>query len=119
MTAPSKHSKAATELRERLDAELAAVAQDAGVTLAWSAVDLELINASCNVLDRITDLQGAYNVADGKLAIRIASEIRQSEAHLERLLRRIKVEVPQAESQTTRKARRAANARWDQAARRA
>lgn len=87
------------------------------MVLAWSAVDVELINAACNVLDRIADLQGAYDIADGKTAIRLASEIRQSEAHMERLLRRIKIAVPQDESQTTRKARAAANARWSKAAR--
>lgn len=65
-------------------------------------------------VDRIADLSSDYATAqDSKSRVKLSAEIRLCDSSLARLLRLIRTDVPHAPSQTTLKAQRAANARWD------
>lgn len=52
-------------------------------------------------------------VDDTKTRVKLSSELRLLEANIERLLRRVKTDVPAPLSKTSEKARRAVQVRWD------
>lgn len=104
----------AERVRQELEAELAVASRRVGTQLEWSAAEsavLDLIDAN---LRRTEDLRADYEAADEvKLKVKLSTELRLLETAVARLLRQIKTDVPVAPSQTTVKARRAANARWE------
>jgi hypothetical protein len=62
----------------------------------------------------ICDLDAAYaGASEPKVKAKLAVEIRLQDAALARLLKQVKTGVPQPESLTTLKARRAVNIRWE------
>jgi hypothetical protein len=52
-------------------------------------------------------------VDDTKTRLKLSAELRLLEGNIERLLRRVKTDVPQLLSATSEKARRAVMVRWD------
>lgn len=110
-----KRTPQAAKLAADLDNELAAAGMARGVELVWSPQERATIDLACRQLDRIVELQAAYDAADDepKLRIKLSTEMRLLETSLGRLLRQIKTEVAGPESATTIKARRAVNTRWD------
>jgi hypothetical protein len=110
----AQHSSEARRLRRDLDRELAAVSAETGEPMAWNAVELQIIGAIVDAIDRKVALEADLAAADdAKARVALSGEIRLTEGHVERLLRRIKTELPQPESKRTQKARAAANVRWN------
>lgn len=110
----TRHTAEALRLRRELDAELAANGKAAGRDLVWSAADRQILDLIISAIDRRVDLLKRYAALDDtKLRVKLSAELRLAEANIERLLRRVKTDVPQPMSKTSLKAQRAANARWD------
>ena len=108
------HSSEARRVRRELNAELASTAAASGQALEWSAAERQILALTASAIDRKCDLATDYAAAtDAKGRVKLATELRLVEAHIERLLRRIKTDIPQPESTTTQKARMAANTRWN------
>jgi hypothetical protein len=100
-------------LRE-LDKELAAASERCGQQLVWSAQDSAVLAQLSSVLDRKAELVDLYDDAKSvKNKLLLSREIRLLEQSSARLVQLIKTDLAPAESMTTRKARRAAQARWD------
>lgn len=112
----AKHSSQARKLRRELDAQLAEAAAESGTELTFSAEEEQLIEQIMATIDRREELQSLYDAAeDIKDKVKLAGEVRLSEGHIERMLRRVSTEAPaQAKpmSKTSMMASRAANARW-------
>jgi hypothetical protein len=107
------HCAEARRVRRELDKELAAASAHSGRVLTWTAADLEILQLIASAIDRKADLQHDYDAAhDAKDRLKISSEMRLHESSIERLLRRIKTDIPPAESQRTIQARRAVMHRW-------
>jgi hypothetical protein len=113
---PQKHTLAARKVLAALDAELLSAGRARGEALSWSTADVELREMLANGIDRRTRVAALYVAAtDPKLIIKLSNELRQIDTATMRLLKAIETDVPQADSLTTVKARRAANTRWDRA----
>jgi hypothetical protein len=99
------HSSEARRVRRELDKEPAATAAATGRNLAWSAAELQVLELITAAIDRKVDLSTIYAEAkDPKARAKLAAEIRLTEAHIARLLKQIKTDVPQPMSNTSRKA---------------
>jgi hypothetical protein len=71
---------------------------------------LDLISAA---IDRKVDLSADYAVAtDAKIRVKLSAEVRLLEAHIARLLKQVKTELPTPTSRVSEKARNAALVRW-------
>lgn len=71
---------------------------------------LSLIQAA---IDRTCDLQRDYAAAeDAKTRAKLSAELRLLEANVERLLRRVKTDVPAPMSRRSQKAQAASLVRW-------
>ena len=113
-TADDGHCAEAAALLDALDRELAAVGAERGQTLVWSAQDEAIRELIACAVDREMWLRATCSSSDDvKLQMKAATELRLTEAHRARLIRQIKTVLPEPESFHTRKARRAARARWD------
>lgn len=109
----AKSLEARRVLRD-LDKELEAASLERGEQLVWSAQEAAILGQLSTVLDRKAELLELYQDAESvTMKLRLSQEIRLLEASAARLLRDIKTDAAPAESMTTRKARRAARARWD------
>ncbi|MFZ0712631.1 hypothetical protein [Mycobacterium sp.] len=111
------HCSAARKLRRELDQELAANAAAAGAELYWTAAELAILERMSCTVDHIQDLTSDYTRAEStKLRVEVAREIRLQDGLLTRMLKLVRTDVtnPAAESPQTRRARRAAQARWSQ-----
>ena len=107
------HCAEARRVRRELDKELAAAGERTGRKLLWTAADTEILQLIASSIDRKCDLQRDYDAAaDAKDRVRVSSEIRLLESSIERLLRRIKTDIPAPESQRTIMARAAVMRRW-------
>lgn len=96
-----------------LDAELAASSKRTGTTLVWTAADRAVLDAIAANIDRCVDLTADYQAStQPEVRVKLSAELRLLEGALARLLKQIHTDIPAPESQTTIKARRAANARW-------
>jgi hypothetical protein len=105
-------SEARKVLRE-LDAELASASKRAGKTLVWTAADRALLTLIASNIDRRVDLAALYSAAeDVKSRVKLSAELRLLEGSLARLLKMVRTDVPEPESQVTIQARRAAMRRW-------
>lgn len=107
----------ARRVRRQLDQQLLDAGRAAGMTLQWSAQEAEILDLIRDQINRKTDLQRDYSRAESVTArVHASSEIRLLENSIERLLRRIKTDVPAGpESIATIRARTAATKRWDAA----
>jgi transposase InsO family protein len=107
------HSAAARRVRRELDQQLAATAAATGRDLVWTAQDRVVLSLIQAAIDRTCDLQRDYAAAeDAKTRAKLSAELRLLEANVERLLRRVKTDVPAPMSLRSVKAQRAAFARW-------
>lgn len=114
--AAAEHCAEAVALLKRLDAELAENAKQLGKPLKWSASESAILELAADTIDRRVGLQALYeSTEDGKLRLKIASELRLIEAAFARLLAKIKTDLPEPPSKTSRKATDAARARWERA----
>jgi hypothetical protein len=106
-----EHSLAAFKLKRELEAELA----DNGADLVWSAADAARIDRAMAVLDRITDLQAAYDRLDPeevKLRVALSTELRLHDTALSRIVGQIDTGAPEpAATPAHIRAQRAAMAR--------
>ncbi len=104
----------AQQVLDSLDAELAAVGEARGERLSWTAAECELREILAATIDRRERVIGfCERTRDRKLVVKLSAEIRQLDTAVGRLLKQIRTDVPQPESLTTIKARRAVNTRWD------
>lgn len=112
----SGHSAEAVALLRKLDTELAENAKELGKPLKWSAAEHAIMELAADTIDRRGELQRLYEAAkDDKLRLKVAGELRLIEAALARLLAKIKTDLPEPPSRTSRKAQAAARTRWDRA----
>jgi hypothetical protein len=102
-----------------MDAELAADAEAAGVTLAFSAAEAETLGNVAALIDRKVELRMLYDEAeDVRVKIELATEARLTESAIGRLVKTIDMCAPTTEEDaealtpTQRKARAAAQSRW-------
>ncbi|WP_162334403.1 hypothetical protein [Mycobacterium basiliense] len=110
------HCPEAVALLERLDSELAENANVLGKALKWSASETAILELVADTIDRRGELQRLYeSTKDDKLRLKLAGELRLIEAALSRLLAKIKTDLPEPPSRTSRKAQAAARTRWDRA----
>jgi hypothetical protein len=107
----------ARRVRRELDQQLDAAGRAAGMTLVWSAAEREILDLIRDQINRKADLQRDYAAAeDARTRVQVSSELRLLEGSIERLLRRVKTDVPAGpESIATIRARTAATKRWDAA----
>lgn len=108
-----RHSTEANKIRSDLRRELANASESCGLTLEFSAVEQALIRQVVAAVDRKAALEIDWlDATEAKLRLKLATEIRGIEGHVERMLRRIQTNIPAAASTVSAKARTAANARW-------
>jgi hypothetical protein len=109
-----KRSAEALKVLADLDAELAAAGESLGEMLSWTAAEIEMREMLANTIDRRARVGTLYEQAtDPKVIVKISVELRQLDGAVMKIMKAIKTEVPQQESMTTVKARRAANTRWE------
>jgi hypothetical protein len=114
MTKAAARSAEARRIRRELDKELSAAAASSGSPLVWTAQDRVVLDLISAAVDRKVDLADVYaEAADAKARVKMSAEIRLLEAHVARLIKQVRTDVPQPETMTTIKARRAAQARWE------
>jgi hypothetical protein len=107
------HSAAARRVRRELDKQLAATAAATGRDLVWTAQDRIVLSLIQAAIDRTCDLQRDYAAAeDGKTRAKLSAELRLLEANIERLVRRVKTDVPAPMSRRSQKAQAASLVRW-------
>ena len=112
----TNRSSAAVKLLSDLDAELADAGSASGERLIWSAAEDQARELLADSVDRRVELNGRYErTRDTKTKIKVSAEIRRLDKQIMLLLKQIRTDVPQPESLTTIKARRAANVRWGKA----
>jgi uncharacterized protein (DUF2237 family) len=110
---PHRHTLVARKVLASLDTELLSAGRARGEVLSWSAADIELREMLANGIDRRARVAALWDAAtDTKLIVKLSSELRQIDTATMRLLKAINTDVPQDESLTIVKARRAANVRW-------
>ncbi len=108
------HSSEARRVRRELDKELAASGAASGRNLVWSAAETQILDLISAAIDRKVDLSADYAAAaDAKLRVKLSGEIRLLEAHIARLLKQVKTDLPQPMTRVSQKARNAALARWN------
>ncbi len=112
-----KHSSPARRVLQDLNAELAAAAKHTGRSLVWTAADKQILQLIADTVDRRVDLLADYAQApaESTARLKLSTELRLLglERSLAQLLRQVKTDIPQPETQTTVKARHAARVRWD------
>lgn len=110
--ARSRSAKAEAVLRS-LDEQLALVGEQRGEELEWSPQERFALDLLAAEIDRTVDLAAMYESCDDvKLKVKLSGELRLLRQSTARMIQQIKTELPERETPTTRKARRAANARW-------
>ncbi|WP_156746298.1 hypothetical protein [Mycobacterium sp. 1423905.2] len=98
-----------------LESQLAVASRRHGRTVAFTPSEAAVVGMVCDEIDRKAGLKRLYGRAETvKEKLKISTEIRLLEASIDRMLRRVKVDMPAeaAPSVRTRKARHAANVRW-------
>lgn len=109
----SRSDEAAAVLRS-LDEQLKLVSEERGETLEWSAQERFQLDLLAAEIDRTVDLAAMYETCghDVKLRVKLSAELRLLRQSTARMIQALKTELPERPTPTTRKARRAANARW-------
>lgn len=111
----AKSAEARKVLRE-LDRELSEAGRSKGITLVWSAAEASILAQIASVLDRKADFLVVYEeTEDVGQRLKLSAEIRLLEGLSARLVKQVRTDLAVAESSTTRRARSAANARWQRA----
>lgn len=107
-------SAEATGVLRSLDEQLAFVGEERGESLEWSAQERFQLDLLAAEIDRTVDLAMMYEACgdDVKLRVKLSAELRLLRQSTARMISAIKTELPEHPSPTTKKARRAANARW-------
>ncbi len=122
----AKRSSEARKLARDLQKELDAHADANGINLAWSVPEQATIKLVQDQIDRKVELLADYSAAqDEKARVKLSAEVRLLEGSIGRLLKLIDTQpkvgpaspVPVVESQESRRARHAAEARWGRRAR--
>lgn len=109
-------SAEARKVLAALDSELSLASKRRGSRLEWTASEEAILGLISATIDRKSGLSRAYNECDQLgLKVKLSAELRLLETQLARLLKQINPDVSVAPkvSPTTRKARNAANARWE------
>ncbi|WP_239655211.1 hypothetical protein [Mycobacterium riyadhense] len=100
-----------------LQKELESASKRSRKKLEFSAAERAVLDLISADFDRISDLRAAYaravEAGDVRALIKLSTEMRLLEQSAARLLKQIKTDLPAAESGTTKRARRAADVRWD------
>ncbi|WP_139361775.1 hypothetical protein [Mycobacterium sp. 96-892] len=110
-------SAEARRIMRELERELESASQRANKKLSFTATERATLDLICANLDRISDLNEAYlEATEVKVRIKLSTEMRLLEASAARMLKGFKTDLPGAETQKTRSARRAADIRWQNAA---
>lgn len=109
----SRSAEAEAVLRS-LDEQLALVGQERGEQLEWSPQERFQLDLLVAEIDRTVDLTSMYDGCgdDVKLKVKLSAELRLLRQSTARMIASIKTELPERPTPTSRKARRAANARW-------
>ena len=111
----AKSADARKVLRD-LEGELAAAGRSKGLKLVWSAAEASILAQIASVLDRKADFLAVYEQTDDVgQRLKLSAEIRLLEGLSARLVKQVRTDLAVAESSTTRKARVAANTRWQRA----
>ena len=121
----AKRSSEARKLARDLQKELDEHAEANGVCLSWSVPEQATIELIQDQIDRKVELLSDYSAAqDEKARVKLSAEVRLLEGSIGRLLKLIDTQpkvkaapVPVVESQESRRARQAAEARWGRRAR--
>jgi hypothetical protein len=111
----AKHSPEANKMRRDLEAMRAAVSQAVGREQAWDATESKVIDLIVSAIDRKCALQNDLDqAADAKARVKLAAEVRLTEAHIARLVKQVQPKMPKAAPSTVqgRRAQRAGNMRW-------
>ncbi|ORW85970.1 hypothetical protein AWB92_26705 [Mycobacterium sp. IEC1808] len=97
-----------------LDEQLALVGEERGEALEWSPQERFQLDLLAAEIDRTVDLAAMYEQCgdDVKLRVKLSAELRLLRQSTSRMVQAIRTELPERPSPTTRKARRAAHARW-------
>lgn len=110
-------SAEARRIVRELEKELESSSVRAQKSLSFTAAERATLDLICADIDRISDLQKAYDEAtEVKVKVKLSTEMRLLESSVARMLKGFKTDLPPAETNTTQKARRAARTRWDRAA---
>jgi hypothetical protein len=111
---PLVRSAEAVAVLAELDAELAENSRELGEPLDYSAAERVVREMVASEIDRKVWLSEAYNGAgnDVGLRVKLATELRLTEQSVARLLKQINTDLPEPVTPTSRKARQAANTRW-------
>jgi hypothetical protein len=97
------HSSEARRVRRDLDKELAASAAASGRNLVWSAAETQVLRLISAAIDRKVDLSVDYAAAtDAKVRVKLSAEVRLLGAHIARLLKQVKTELPGADESGVR-----------------
>ena len=109
----ARHSAAAKRLLSALDNEPAETGLHRGQQLSWTTKESEMREILAKTVDRRARVEKLCAAAtDGKLIVKLSTELRQLDNTVTKLLKEIRTDVPEPESLTTIKARRAVNTRW-------
>lgn len=112
----ARHSAEANRMRRDLDELLAVVGEASGKELAWDAAEAKIIDLLMAAIDRKCALeQRLSEAADAKAYVKVAAELRLTEAHVSRLVKQVQPQMPKTikpPTQQSSRARRAANVRW-------
>jgi len=111
-----KRSLESRRIRRGLDKWLDDVSEETGREPRWTAVELILLDLISDAIDRKVGLATIADSADDdlKAKTKLMAEVRLTDAHIARLTKdlRVRAAPSSSESQQSRRARRAANARW-------
>lgn len=116
--ADTDHCAEAIALLAELDVELAENSAGRGLLepLAWSAAEQAIRESIAYTVDRQVDLWARYRACDDdKTRVKLSGELRLLETSLARLLKAVPTDLPTQPTHRSRKASRAANARWRRA----
>lgn len=108
-------SAKAEAVLQSLDEQLAFAGQERGEVLEWSAQERFQLDLLAGEIDRTVDLEALYaSCGDDEVGLRVklSAELRLLRQSVARMVRALKTELPERPSPASRKARRAANARW-------
>jgi hypothetical protein len=111
------HCAKALAFLAELDAELAEKAAELGSELVWSAAERVNRESAACIIDRIVELSSRLDASDDDRAwLKFSAERRLLEMSLLRLVKALSTDLPVQPSIRSRKAAKAAEARWRRAA---
>jgi hypothetical protein len=117
----ARHSPEALRIKRELQQELKNSATECGEPLEFSAVEQALIRQIMAAVSRKSALESdLIDATDAEFRLKLATEIRGIEGHVDRMLRRVDTSPPSPavsakQAVTSAKARAAVATRWDKA----